>query len=367
MARSCRLVRDGRSAGAQWRRAGDSLVLTPSGQPPFVIPIERVAGIAGDGYAIRLRLPAGEVSLERLGADGPTLLSELRRDWPPLRAAALRLAGDARPVEFYTGTIAAPALSGAFLGFLCGSRFLVAVDGGDVTPLFAADWASVSEEEGTYAVTCAGWDGSETVLSKLGGRIGACAAALRAAREGLARDADAALARHLPTLGAVARAELAAQWLPGRLLSVERLESIGPGFDEGFTASWLAAMTRAREGRDLMAGLPRGERHLGYSFPGGSGNEETPHVWLLVRREGVWILELLSHGDNATYTFAGGDELPGLIEGLIRLPEFSREALYLPLPELVDDRSAYAIPAADLPLLLELRNRFSGRKIHNPR
>jgi hypothetical protein len=83
-----------------------------------------------------------------------------------------------------------------------------------------------------------------------------------------------------------------------------------------------------------------------------------------VRAGGSWSLELLSHGDYATYLFGGGEELARLVEGLVRLPEFSREALYLPLEELTGERSPYAIPARELPLLRELRTRFTGRKIH---
>ncbi|HEY5998615.1 MAG TPA: hypothetical protein VI078_04845, partial [bacterium] len=169
------------------------------------------------------------------------------------------------------------------------------------------------------------------------------------------------VAAHLPTLGAAARAALADQWLPGRALSFEALEALAPGFAAAFGASWLAACPRSAEGAALMEGVSPADRFLGYA-DAAAGAE--PFVWLLVRRAEAWSLELLSHGDYATYLFKGGGELPGLVEGLIRLPEFSREALYLPLEQLTGERSPYAVPARDLPLLRELRSRFAGRKVH---
>ena len=105
MARTCRLVRAGRSVDAQWRREGDALVVSPAGAPALAVPLGEVSGIAGDGFTVRLRLPDGEIALERLGGDGPTLLDELRRDWLPLRAAVLRLAGGEHPAEVFTGSL----------------------------------------------------------------------------------------------------------------------------------------------------------------------------------------------------------------------------------------------------------------------
>ncbi len=368
MARPCRLVRGGRAVDAQWRRDGDALVLSPAGGPTLVVALERLAGIAGDGHTVRLLLPEGEISLERLGADGPTLLGDLRRDWPPLRAAVLRLADGGRPTQLHGGTITAPDLSGDFLGFVAEGRLLLATGGGDLSPLYPADWAAVVRDDDACAVRCRRWDGAELVFSRLGAKTGAFAEALRVARERLALAADAALSRHLPSLAAAARGALAEQWLPGRLLSAAQLESVAPGFQAAFELSWLPLMPRALEARALMQGVAAQERLIGYGFLAGqaaeSWAEEAPHVWLLVRRADAWSFELLSHGDYATYRFRGGDEVPGLVEGLIRLPEFSREALYLPVEELVGDRSRYEVPVRDLPLLRGLRSHFLERIIH---
>ena len=169
-------------------------------------------------------------------------------------------------------------------------------------------------------------------------------------------------ARLLPTLDAGSRAELATCWLPGRLLNFENLERIAPGFEASFSSSWLATTPRAKAGRALMSGLATGDRYLGYAAP---AEAEAPFLWLLVIRGETASLEVLSHGDYATYLFRGREELPDLVQGLVRLPEFSREALYLPIEQLTDERGIYAIPARDLPLLRDLRARFAGRKVHS--
>jgi hypothetical protein len=363
MARTCRLVRAGRSVDAQWRRDGDALVLSPAGAPAFAVHLAEVSGLAGDGFSVRLRVPDGEIALERLGGDGPTLLEALRRDWPVARAAVLRLAAGGRPNEVFSGNLDSPGLRGHFDGFFVGDRLIVAPEGGDVVALFAADFASISFDEEAYAVRAAGWDGGQTVFTRLGGKTAAFTGALQAAREELSRQAAEVLARFLPTLAAGPRADLAAQWLPGRLLSIENLERIAPGFEVSFFASWLAASPRAETGRTLMAGLAPGDRFLGYAAP---AEGEAPPLWLLAFRGGTASLELLSHGDYATYLFHRGEELPGFVQGLVRLPEFSREALYLPFEELTGERGIYAIPARDLPLLKALRASFAGRKIHPP-
>ena len=361
MARSCRLVRGGRSVDATWRRDSDALLVSPAGAPPLSIALAEVSGIAGDGFTVRLRLPDGEVALERLGGDGPTLLEELRRDWPVLRAAALRLSGRERPREVFSGVLASSAAHGPFRGFAVEGRLILAPEGGDLLAFFLADYAAVSFDEAAIAVVCAPWSGEQVVFGKLGASSSAFARALQTARETLTRQAADVVERFLPTLAAGSRAGLAGEWLPGRLLSFEQLERIAPGFEASFRGAWLAATPRAGSGGALMEGLAPADRRLGYAAPAAG---EDPSLWLLACRGETSSLELLSHEDYATYLFRSGAELPGLVEGLVRLPEFSREALYLPLEQLIGERGIYAIPARDLPLLKGLRERFAGRKIH---
>ena len=335
----------------------------PAGEPAFVVQLGEVFGISGDGFSVRLRAPEGEIALERLGGDGPTLLEALRRDWPVLRAAVLRLAAGGRPNEVYSGNLSSPGLRGRFDGFFVGDRLILAPEGGDIVALFAADFASISFDEEAYALLATGWDGGQTVFTKLGGKTAAFAAALQNARAVLSRQASESLGRFLPTLAAGARVGLASQWLPGRLLSIEELERVAPGFEVSFVSSWLAASPRAESGRALMADLAPGNRFLGYAPP---AEGDVPPLWLLALRGETASLELLSHGDYATYLFHNVEELPRLVQGLVRLPEFSREALYLPAVELTGNRGVYAIPARDLPLLKGLRACFAGRKIHAP-
>ena len=133
-------------------------------------------------------------------------------------------------------------------------------------------------------------------------------------------------ARFPPTLDAGARADLAAHWLPGRLLAFEDLERFAPGFEASFGVTWLAATPRAETGRALMAGVATRDRYLGYAAsPRGS-----PLLWLLVAqdRDGesrAALARRLRH-----LSFHGGEALPGLVQGLVRLPDFSREASTFP-------------------------------------
>ena len=83
----------------------------------MVVRLGEISGLAGDGFTVRLRLPDGEIALERLGGDGPTLLEALRRDWPVLRAEVLRLAGGERPAELFSGNLAASGLQRPFHGY----------------------------------------------------------------------------------------------------------------------------------------------------------------------------------------------------------------------------------------------------------
>jgi hypothetical protein len=259
-------------------------------------------------------------------------------------------------------------------GYLAGDRFIHAVEGGDVTALLLADVRSVDFDEASFSVQCAGWDGRPaTLFSRLAGETAAFTELLTVARGQLTAEAETTLAAKLPSLAPAARATLSAHWLPGRMLSMAELEALAPGFEAAFGASWLAHSERAAEGRALMQGLAPDQRWLAYARPGrtlapGADPDSQPQLlWLLVRGEPNWSLELLSQGDYATYLFAAGAELPGLVGGLVQFPEFSREALYMPLTEMVDERARWAIPARELPLLRELRSRFAGRKIHAAR
>jgi hypothetical protein len=374
MAHACRLVRDDGSLDGTWRRDADHLIVSPDAAAPVSLPLGEVSGIQGDGFTILLRSPLGDLRLERLGADGPTLLQELRRDWPPLRAGLLRLSDGSVPAQVFSGHVQGPLGAGPCRGFLVEDRFLYAFDGGDVTALPLAECRSVVFDSTNFSVNCASWDGlSDTVFSRLGGRTQALTELLRTARGQLTAEADATLARHLPTLPMAGRAALSSQWLPGRMLSMTALEGMAPGFEPAFRASWLAHSHRAAEGSALMEFVAPADRWLGYARPGrtlepGAAPQALAQLlWLLVKGEPAWSLELLSQGDFATYLFSGGAEVPSLVGGIVQFPEFSREALHMPLANLVDERARYAIAARDLPLLRHLRNRFAGRRIHAAR
>jgi hypothetical protein len=95
--------------------------------------------------------------------------------------------------------------------------------------------------------------------------------------------------------------------------------------------------------------------------------EGQPLLWLLAGKGDRWLLEALSDEDHATYCFQAGPEMPGLASSLLCAPQFSREALYLPLTDLVGDRADLGLAARELGLLKALRQRFVGRLIHGDR
>jgi hypothetical protein len=370
MAHACRLVRDGVTADGNWRRDGDELIVTPAAGRPVTIALGEVSAIGGDGFSILMRVPSGELRLERLGADGPTLLQELRRDWPPLRAQKLRLTAGEAPGKVFAGQIAAAGQCGGFRGFFVRDRLLVGIDGADVAAFFLADVETISFDRSDFSVHCIGWSGAQTVFSRLAGETEAFCRNLQVAREQLAVEAEATIAEHLPGLSGGGRAQLAAVWLPGRVLSFAELERLAPGFEAAFTTSWLGHSRRAEEGQALMTGVAAEDRYLAFApadrtlDPNSSPGTQPQLLWLLVRNGEVWSLELLTQGNYATYLFKGGSEVPNLVAGIVHMPQFSREALYQPLSELVEQRSQYAIAARDLPVLRALRSLFSGRRIH---
>ena len=53
-----------------------------------------------------------------------------------------------------------------------------------------------------------------------------------------------------------------------------------------------------------------------------------------------------------------------LVSAMLCAPHFAREAVYMPLADLVGERADLALAARHLPFLAELRQRFVQRIIH---
>jgi len=399
MSRPCWLTRPGFAGRAEWFLDDETLVLAPEGSAPEPYAIREIAGIGGDEFAIELRIGDGACTLSRLGSDGPGLQDRLRRLWLPQRAAALRIAGsgEGRP---FAGSITRGGTSRAFRALLFDDLLALAPHGGDVEPLFLPLQETLSFDESRYAITVTAWDGTAIELGKLAGETEALLGALGERRAILAERAGQVLAAHLPTLPLAARARLAAAWLPGRVLTVEELDAAASGSSAALAASWIAALPRRTQAEALLAWGEPGKLFFGYSRPDAArpaaddddtarapaaGGEapaadsagaaetrapspaEAPDVllWLLAGRGRSWLLEELSVGDHATYRFETGDELPGLTSHLLCAPQFSREALYLPLEKLVAARAELAPAARDLAFLRALRERYRERIIHS--
>lgn len=390
MAKSCTYDWAGSSGRAEWSFDGDALLLAPEDGAPFALALKECAGISGDGFALTLRYGGQNLRLARLGQDGPTLLEQLWRLWPPARAQALRLSGSGEPRRF-AGALAANGTKACEV-LLYEDCLLVAAEGEDLDPVFLALQARAGFDEAAYAVSLQGWDGTTLALGKLAGRTQEFLDAARASRSLLAKEAAGLHATHLPTLGAAQRAVLSSLWLPGRMMTAGELEKACAGFLAAFASSWLGQSLRKREGEALLAwagaagswfgfgrrgvGLEAGVGEEAPSEAGGEGADEGDAsalpaeppdclVWLLCRRGSAWLLETLAEQGHATYRFEGGDEMPGLVSRLLCAPQFSREALYLPVESLTGGRADLAIAARELPFLRDLRSRFRGRVIHS--
>ena len=442
MARTCRYSLDGAEGAAEWQLDDTSLVLLPQGGSPLIYAIRELRGISSsDGYEIRVLVPGGAgtssstLVMSRLGADGPTMLEQLRRTWLPARADALRLAGSGEAKPF-TGQVAGlagggdrqgdvgagggagPSAGQAFAALLHEDVLLVARDGQDVEPVFLSSIRGITFDEASYTVRIECWTGAQIVVSRLAARTQEFLDRLQRNRSLLTKECSDLLAANLPVLAGGARTVLAAVWPPGRLLDLASIERAAPGFTAALRASWLPALPRQKEG-EAMLGLASPDRlYLGTSRPGpwddassdgeadaggadtapaggsdagllagqaGAGAGGTPagapqddqpatspedqtaslgSLWLLLDTHDSFFLECLSSGGRATYRFSPTPEMPSLISQLLSAPQFSREALYLPLESLVGDRADLAIAAQNLPFLAELRRRFSRRIIH---
>ncbi len=397
MARACRLSYGNRSGSAEWSFDGSYLTVSPEQGGPITLAVPEIAGIAGDGYELRLSLPgplggvvgagptttatALDLVLTHLGAEGPTLLERLRREWVPARAKALRLGGSGEGKPF-TGLVTgleenagATASQGRpagapepFHALLFEDVLVVGREGRDLEPVFLALAEAFDLDEPSYAVRVRLWPDQEVVFSKMAGQTEEFLRGLRANRALLAEESAVALSSMVPLLPAGGRASLAGMWPPGSLLELEAMEAVCPGFHAAFRESVLPGLLRHEEAGFLLGWASGGPAWLGCTrksaaSSGETGNEGYP-LWLLCGREGTWFLEALSSEDRATYCFSGGEDTPVLVSKLLSAPKFSREALYSPLEEFSGDKAELAIPARSLAFLVELRSRFRDRVIH---
>lgn len=396
MARACvfRFEAQGAAAvppsKAAWTLSDELLTVLPDGSLPRAYSLREFRGVSGDGYSVHAAMPGGDLVLERLGADGASLLGELRRLWPPERAKALRIDGTGEQVRFACRWDAGGGIANCDV-LLYEDVLVVAPEGQDARPLFVSMIESVSFDESAYAVLVKDCEGRVWTFDKLAGKTREFEGAVEHARAVLARESAETLAAHVPALDAGIRGYLAGFWAPGRLLPVQRIEEACPGFRDAFRKSWLAQLPRKREGEAFLSSPSAADHHLGFCRPGvlrqaPAEPDETPEnpeggeddaaaappadgpadvlIYLLARAGDSWLLEALSEPDHATYRFDGGDGLPGLLSNLLSAPQFSVEAIYLPLEALAGERSALSLPARELPFLRELRSRFKGRIIH---
>ncbi|MCU0293810.1 MAG: hypothetical protein MUF10_17805 [Thermoanaerobaculaceae bacterium] len=370
--RPCLLVTDGTGTRAEWLLTDDQLVLTLEGGGTRVLAIEELSAVAGDELALSLTTPEQAITLSRLGADASFLLAELRRRWLPARARALRLLGDSGG-ERFTGSLAmppAPAHRADFL--LAGSTLLAAPHGQDVAPLFLALVERLAFDPDAFSIGASTWDGAGGwTVGMLGGRSEDVLRQIQAARSMLAAWTAAVLAAELPLVSASARAALASRWAPGRLLQLAIIEEE----TRAALTAWLGRSPRAAEAAALRRWASDGRIWVGITPLAGT-EPVTAHqaadatappssiLWMLARRGSAHLLEAIGEEDLATYHFEGGDEVFSLVSAMLCAPHFAREAVYMPLADLVGERADLALAARHLPFLAGLRQRFVQRIIH---
>ncbi len=394
MAGTCQFSFAGRSGEADWVYDGSSLVVTPVGAAPLTFAVKEFRGIAGDDYTAKALAPDAdgtmELVLSRLGHDGPTLAESLRRDWLRARTDVLRLtgSGEGRLVVGQVsglddgaatsgGSPAPPVVSEPFRAYLFEDVMVVAREGRDLEPVFLSLIDSMSFDEAAYTVRVKEWPGREVVFSKLAKQTDEFVDRQGRARDLLSKESAATLAAAVPGLSAAGRASLAGAWMPGRLMELSGMEALCPGFDQEFRKVWLEDALRREEALYLLGRASPGNTWLGCTregedASGADGGQSVERreaavprpLWMLAGIGGSWFLEPISIEDHATYCFKGGDELPPLVSELLCAPQFSKEALYSPLEDLTGQNAELAIPAAQLRFLVELRERFAGRVIH---
>lgn len=369
---------DGAIAG----REEASLIIRPAGGPPEIYRLADVAGIAGDEYSVQLTIPAvtGDyfVVLSRLGRDGPDLLADLWRIWPPARATHLRLAGRTEPTRF-SGVVRTAGLERAACLLVYEDRLLIAPAAGDVEPIFASLLDSVVFDPVTYQVTCITWDGCRLELGKLAGQTEECVDAMQQCLLAAAQCSEEALQELLPHLGAAERVGLAAAWPAGRPVSLARLTNVCAEFPAQLRAC-LEGWPRAGEGAHLIDSTSADSCYLFVTpaeFVSVDGTEGTTSpsaervwsLWLLARYgtdAARWVLECLTHADIATYVYADN---PGLLDSLAHVasaPHFIGEALFLTAEELPARRPDLAAACRHVPFLVQARAAFRKRVIHHP-
>jgi hypothetical protein len=390
----------GRSSGAAaWTYDGSSLTVTPDGSGPLIFAVKELSGVSGDDYTVKVRVRGGagteaaaasesaELILSMLGHDGPTLGEALRRDWLQARASVLRLGGTGEgwPVQGQVAGLTgetpvsggAPAVAGLpepFRALLYQDVLVVGREGSDLEPVFLALLDQVSFDEAAYTVTLDEWPGRSLLFSKMAKQTDEFVKRLGENRTLLAGEAAATLSGGVPGASVAGRGALAGAWMPGRLMEVSRMDGACPGFESSFRGGWLAGALRREEGAYLLDWATPTHTWLGCTRENGDSAGETGQasgesavqrpLWMLSGKGGTWLLETLSIEDHATYCFRGGDEVPALVSRLLCAPQFSKEALYSPLAELIGDKGDLAIPAFSLDFLVRLRARFQGRVIH---
>jgi hypothetical protein len=375
------------AAQATWLLDKDILSITSPVIGALALPVAEISGFTFDDTVLALCVNGRRLILSKLGAGGPTLYDALERAWPLLRAQALRLQGRGEP-HIYPCSFAQEGAAVPGRVVVYDDLLLVYGCGSDLSPIFLPLVQCVMSDEANYLVTIRTWEDASYAFSKLGPKTSEFARRVTNARAALTSEASAYIRGCFPSLDAFAQMSLSAQWLPGRLLSLEQLAMLVPEAP-GALDALVAQLPRKRESGALRKGAAPSDIFFALvaALPEAQGGEEeqpsgdaaAPEedeavqpaapmlpatLWLAARRGDDVVLESLSEGDRATYVFNDAEKVLPLLSMLLCAPQFSREALYVPVEKLVGDRAVLAVAARELAFLKELRKSLKARIIH---
>ncbi len=354
--------RPGHFGRVDWEFDDRTIYVSPQGMPMEMYPLRQISDFSGDDYTLQFGLGGHKFTLSRLGAEGPALRERLLRRWPQLRAEALCIDGGGEPEHFTTQYSTGDQPLRPCTVLLYDDVMILAVEGCDVTPVYLSSVSHVVRDESAYSVSFVRWNRTGGTFSRMGVRTDEFASSLDEARRRLAAEGASVLSTHLPTLAPSAKAALTARWLPGEMIPLAALEAGAPGIGDALITNWVATGPRVHEAEALLTDASLDMTFVGYERRPDAG---TSPLWLLVGRDWEWFLENVSDGDFATYQLSGGPEVPSLVGMLLKSQRFTREALYLPLEQLTGARQDLAVPAAELPFLVQLRERLHGRIDHD--
>jgi hypothetical protein len=345
----------------------ETFTVAPAAGMPLQVQYRDLAGLAVEGYAVRLDFVDGTtLTLAQLGQQLPGLVDRLREGRTRQRLADRLVRLPADPLQVVD------AAWGGARG-LC--QLVVHPWGLVLVPydtsredlaVRRAEVGEVADDPTGGRVTIEAGD-VRVVLMGLGGQVPRISGAIRGLRQAAEADAAAIVSSVLPTASLVLRRRLAGSLIDGQPMDRASLGSDWEEVRAAFEATGDMAASLAS-----LATLAGGDAGwwLSVAPTRPAAPEPDPKAWFFTAFPGAVAMEVASTGAHATYLFATrGSDAAAVVgqvsEALVDL-RFLREPIALP-----DDRLAaggardYRRTVAAIPSLRAARARFVGRVVHD--